>query len=337
LLLFSLFVVALGRAALALAAEELVLGALCGALLLAAAALFTLPWPHTFSYRGEVRHTGLWLNPNHAGLVLGSFCLGALAALLPSSPGADEPSLAHGRRPARTWTPTRVLAAALLVLAALGLLRTYSRGAMLATGAASLLLAGPSLARTTPPRHRPQLALAASLALSLSLAVFWFARDSHHPVLRRATSWSNPDDFSWRNRISTLGPASAAIREAPMIGHGWGQLEQRVAAWHAPLEMRDSRAHGLNGPVQVAGALGLPLAGLLLLAYAAAAAALLPGYRAGRVSAAFGLAWLLLHALGFVLQGSLPHPPTALLFWSGFLFLPTAHPQRRRTLNPSID
>ena len=263
------------------------------------------------------------MNPNHAGLILGSLLLLGLAYI-----AAARTESAGGcggwRGAAATWcTRLRLgLAGALVGVAGLGLLATYSRGVILGTGLALVLwLAFTRARRWQSGAHtaamRPLGWALLALALSVLPLLGWVGRDSTQPVLRRALSWSNPDDFSWRNRVEFLAPAWCAIRERHRGGWGAGRLEAEVAGWHAPLHRPDSRAHSQNSPLQPAGAWGLPLGAALAAAALAALAALALTLRNERRSAgvsAWALGFLALQVVGFLLQGTLAHGPSG-LFW----------------------
>jgi O-antigen ligase len=307
-------------------------------LLLAAAGWWPWHWRPDFAYRGEARFSGLWMNPNHAGILLGSLFLLGLACLATTRAGG-----AAWRGPAATARKRLRfgLAVALVGVAGVGLLATYSRGAILGTGLALALWLGRTVfrrrsaaARAPAPLHPAAHPFGwALLALGLTAMPLlgWIGRDSSQPALRRALSWSNPDDFSWRNRVEFLAPAWSAIRERPWAGWGAGRLEAEVAGWHAPLHRPDSRAHGLNGPVQLAGTWGLPLAAALALAVCAAFALTLRSH-APAAHSDWALGLLALPIVGLLLQGTLAHGPSGLLCWLALATAGMASAPKRREI-----
>jgi hypothetical protein len=76
--------------------------------------------------------------------------------------------------------------------------------------------------------------------------------------LRRVFSVANANDFSWRNRVATLGDSLRIVAEAPWTGVGWNQPLPRHTQWYQEPELCENGAITLNDYLMLPMTLGLP-------------------------------------------------------------------------------
>ncbi len=232
-------------------------------------------WPKT-AYLGQRRWQGPWFGPNQFGILV-----------------ATGMVLAAGRGWQRwRWgpaSPAKAIAGSLrggvlhcgiaCALMAVGLIRSYSRGAWLgaALGLACLTshflrkAAGAQPARAFPwPRWvlHSRVSVAVIL-LSVIVLAFWGLGQTQIRVLRRALSASNMNDFSWRNRVAAYEGSLQVMAAKPWLGFGPGQTREAFEHFFRPAFMPDGSAILLNDFFETGMALGLPallcLAGYVLL------------------------------------------------------------------------
>ena len=190
-----------------------------------AAALFGhFTYDAYFSYRGNVRWTGVWQNPNTCGLLMSValvLTLGQIMRLRQTKPAAP------------IW---KILGLAIIgAIAALGLFRSFSRGAWVgaAIGLAYFIYQsrGPLLRRFPgcfPWLRRHRFTLAFMLVAVAALA-WWGIHEAEWAAARRVASVSNPNDFSWRNRVQAWVGGLQMMTDKPWLGYG-GWEPDRVYA-----------------------------------------------------------------------------------------------------------
>ncbi|MCX8089398.1 MAG: O-antigen ligase family protein [Verrucomicrobiae bacterium] len=187
--------------------------------------------------------------------------------------------------------PTRPLVAGLLAgtwaiaagLIGFGMLKSYSRGAWLAAvvGVGFLVwqirahrISGSCATepvgkrRATPPDKRsappsPWITRrfwrpAALVVVALLTFAYWQWRDTEQPLMRRVFSSFNPNDFSWRNRVTTWEGALQIIADHPWCGVGWEQPLRYYEAFYKPGRLPDGRALWSNDFLMLGMTLGLP-------------------------------------------------------------------------------
>jgi len=236
-----------------------------------------------FEYRGTLRWSGPWENPNTFGGMMGT---GLVLAVGLAVAGCRMPDT--GCRWARGWRAARMMV--WLGLAggfAFGCLRSYSRGAWLGTalalgylgyqvlrfssyqgvrfsGAASAVVAESVGSLMGGPRRewwrmlvRHRVAVV-TIAVSLGVLVFWSSRQSELRVARRVVSVGNVNDFSWRNRVAAWEGALAMIGDRPWFGWGWGAPEQVYAPLYLAERSEEGLAIRLNDYLMLAMSAGLP-------------------------------------------------------------------------------
>jgi dipeptidyl aminopeptidase/acylaminoacyl peptidase len=260
------------------------------ALLLALVAVFHPDMGRTYRYREHVRWMGPYFNPNTFGLLMGMGLILAAGQLLGASaniehrtsntePRSVEPRLWH-------WSKIVFLATA-AVVCGIGLVKSCSRGAWVGTffGLAYLAYAAIPLFRTSPQPSpqggegellscgswckrgaRPLIPGAALLVCSLLVLGFWNFRHTEHQVARRVFSVGNPNDFSWRNRVTASVGALQMMGDRPLLGFGWNQVERTYADAYQPRTLSESSAISLNDYFVLGATVGLP-ALLCLLGY----------------------------------------------------------------------
>ena len=262
--------------------DQIVLGLI---LLLAVAAVWQGETENLFQYRGKVRWSGLWENPNTFGMLMGVGVVLAVGLLVSGKAESRKQKAEMGRgKAARRWAV--VVAAGIM---GVGLVKSYSRGAWVGVAAALAYLAyqvskgpgrkvsGPernelhkSQARkaafplscgssiswlTVLPRNRVALAV---ICASLVVLGFWSLGHTEGAVARRAYSVANANDFSWRNRVAAWEGALQMMAEKPWFGFGWNQPERVCAAFYCPPKVDEGMAIQLNDYLTLGTTLGLP-------------------------------------------------------------------------------
>jgi len=266
-------------------------------LLLMLATLFNSDSLFQFHYRGMLRSTGAWDNPNTfgnlmaVGLVLAAGqCFRLGMSVVRSSRQASGLTGISRQRGAMLipWVQAAFFAAA-SVLFARGLLGSYSRGAWLGAALAFSYLAwnwftGPSSATQTPspsntnvagvppalsplgpplrppsrPRLRAFLLPAAVILGCIFVFAFWTFRHADTRTARRVFSVANPNDFSWKNRLAAYEGALQMIAARPWLGYGWNQPEPLYGAFYKPPQVTEGMAIQLNDYFTLGMAIGLP-------------------------------------------------------------------------------
>ena len=247
-----------------------------GAFGLAAVSLWHWPLFQVFHYREARRATGLWNNPNTYGLLsacLSAACLAWLFRIAPWKQAANNNRLNARNADRRTW-----LLLLPLVPAALGMLRSYSRGAWLGFLVATVwcgwvrfspvLRALRSRARAgSIPDRRRWLAFRLSLVALMAggLSSLWFLKDFQNPLLRRVGTVANHTDRSWRNRVDAWVGAARMTAARPVTGWGLNQVDATYAREFKPAHLKETAAIQLNDSLTLAAGMGVPAVGLFLV------------------------------------------------------------------------
>lgn len=214
-----------------------------------------------YQYRGVVRWKGLWDTPNTFGVLMAAGLV--LAAGLAWKALVAVPA-EQGRR-------TRWLRVAVWVFCAAvtgtALLKSYSRGAWLGAGLGLGWLGWVWLRSATEnsasasPALRIVWACAPAWLLALAAAgvlAFWSLRHTESPLVRRAFTVGNVNDFSWRNRVATWPGALEAMSRKPLVGWGWGRPANVFERGHKPAALSEGGAVTLNNYLMVGMMLGAP-------------------------------------------------------------------------------
>jgi O-antigen ligase len=335
-------------------------------LLLAAASLWHPETAMQFQYRGLNRWSGPWDNPNIFGLLMGTGVVIGAGLLVSrwrlkfaGSPGEERTHCQNQRKASPSprlaglegpngeragvrcafhhlgiWL-WRVTLFAALACCAVGLLKSYSRGAWLGTmlGLGVLLVqfivlrprSRPSSSNDSPLsrdsclsrliKNRLPLAI---LVVSLLVICFWeFRYTEFHPV-RRAFSVGNQADFSWRNRVAAWEGSLAMMADRPLTGFGWNKPERIYDQYYRQPKVSEGMAIQLNHYFILGMSLGLP-ALLCFVAYLGLSLTRNTG-ESNRKSQIVNLKWVchggaVVLLVGLWFDGGLFNLATASLFW----------------------
>lgn len=262
--------------------------------LLAAAALLKNETGLQFQYRGQERWTGPWDNPNIFGMLMGVGCVLALGQLVFYSGNTEPrtPNIEHRGFGRNVWRGLSVLFFAIAaVVCAMGLVKSYSRGAWLGVAVALGYLAWcwwatkahltlethagstphPSCGHPLPIRwgegegqgpagswlYRNWIPLSV-LLLSVVILAFWNFRHTEHTTARRAFSAANINDFSWRNRMAAWEGALQMMASKPFVGFGWNQPERLYDQFYRAPKVTESAALQMNDYFTLGTTLGIP-------------------------------------------------------------------------------
>ena len=174
----------------------------------------------------------------------------------------------------------RILPIVILLTAAgvcaYGLIKSYSRGAWLGTavGIGWLMWRTMECGGMTPPwgtRHvasgkscaksqqsKSWILPSSILIVSILALSFWQFRHTESPVLRRVFSVGNPNDFSWRNRVTAWQGAGRMILDKPIIGFGWGKAGEIYSKDYRAARLEESAAVQLNDYLMIGISAGVP-------------------------------------------------------------------------------
>jgi hypothetical protein len=208
-----------------------------------------------FRYRGELRWVGPWDNPNTYGLLMG------LGVVLAAGAAGLAYKFLDGRRklPWRRWSMCLLclVASGILVI---GLVKSYSRGAAVATMCAGMYFLSQLLSFThlVLGRARRSAAALTIVLVSICALAFWELRSVQHVLVRRVLSAANANDFSWRNRVAAGKAALQMVTERPAFGFGWNQPEKYYGNYFMQSRVERTGAFQLNDYQVVATSLGLP-------------------------------------------------------------------------------
>jgi len=202
-----------------------------------------------YKYYLQTRWTGLWLNPNTYGLLMGTGLV-----------------LACGMAGLRTlWFPRLKIAVCTIAagMMGVGLWHSYSRGAWLAfvcglsyLGFHAAPFAGHRIVRGAQWIRLNVFAIAIVLC-SVVLFGFWQFQDTEHKVARRLFSIGNMNDFSWRNRVVAWESALTMIADRPCFGFGWCLSEPTHDEYYRTTKV-ETGATQLNDYFTIGTTLGLP-------------------------------------------------------------------------------
>lgn len=203
-----------------------------------------------FAYHGQQRWSGLWDNPNTFGVLMAAgfviavgWAIFSLKSKVQSwSTAAQEGQKAESRRwKAETlrWVGIALLGTA-AIICAVGLVKSYSRGAWLGAAVGLSYLIGSAFWSSGFGRYERTFEsgkqkaeiscvswlrrnwLPASVVLaSVLILAFWNCRHTEHTFTRRVASAANAKDFSSRNRVAAWEGALQMIADKPFFGYGW--------------------------------------------------------------------------------------------------------------------
>ncbi len=275
-------------------------------ILLAGAAVWQAETGRLFQYRGQARWSGPWDNPNTFGVLMGVgfvLAVGSLKSKVQSlksngqgpqaevqSPMSNVQSLRSAEHPTsnagappstRNSHPINrvfcLLQGAFFLAAAVvmgvGLVKSYSRGAWVATALGLLWLGinreirqrrehptsnGAAQPSTLNPQPFNRALCLAVLVLSVSVLAFWSLRSVEWRPVRRAASVGNINDFSWRNRVAAWEGALQMMADKPWLGFGWNQPERVYDSFYRPGRLTEDGAMQMNDYLMLGTTLGVP-------------------------------------------------------------------------------
>jgi O-antigen ligase len=172
------------------------------------------------------------------------------------------------------WLKAAFLLAAACVMA-VGLVKSYSRGAWVGTSIGLAMLVrlkakGQMLkeGETRIARIGTNAGKSVSIGgirvwlvvvvLSASVLLFWSLRETQWVPARRAVSVANANDFSWRNRVAAWEGALQMMAEKPWFGYGWNQPERVYDQFYRPSKVPEGAAIQLNDYFTLGTTLGIP-------------------------------------------------------------------------------
>jgi hypothetical protein len=170
--------------------------------------------------------------------------------------------------------------------------------------------------------------------LSAFILSFWQFRHTESPVARRVFSVGNPNDFSWRNRVSAWQGAGRMMWDKPLAGFGWGKAEEVYSKEYRAARLEESAAIQLNDYLTVGISAGVPALGCLLvylwlaLSRRSSVERREPdelstfNFQPSTIAAAGAIVLL----IGFWFDGGLFKLPTCVVFW---MLVELAHGSRR--------
>ena len=263
--------------------------------------------PYTYKYLTQTRWTGLWVNPNTYGLLMGLGVVLACGMVL--------------LRTVWSWRLKAVLCTVAAGLMAIGLLYSYSRGAWLAAFGGLCYLGFQvtkmsDLSKRVSRWVRFNGLTVAVILCALALLTFWQFRDSEHKIARRTFSAGNVKDFSWRNRIMAWEGSLAMIAARPCLGFGWGMSEPMYDNYYQIAKVEGGMAVQLNDYFTIGTTLGLPALACFLwyvgLCFGINRQEQITPYDWLRTTCRAGAIVLL---IGFWFDGGLFKMATAVMFW----------------------
>ncbi len=235
--------------------------------------------PLIYEYQGQTRWTGLWLNPNIYGILMGTgtvLASGLAAWKLGGGQWIGKSGERAVGRGGLGKLMTGFFCLSAVELLGLGLFHSYSRGAWIGTfcGLAFLAWHGRAKWRKTGDAGREgnladgdrtgsresgfRWISAAVIMGSVSVLVFWhFQKVDWHPA-RRIFSVAKTEDFSWRNRIAGWDGAMQIAAEQPWFGAGWYQIVPVYENYYLPPKLVEGGAIETNDFLLLGATLGLP-------------------------------------------------------------------------------
>lgn len=215
-----------------------------------------------FSYHGIVRWSGVYGSPNPFGLLMGIGFILAVGGILTCVAFVEQRLLnIEGAR--------RFIGAGIfflvIVLCGCGLWRSYSRGAWLGT----MVGLGYLVYQVIRQKRKAEIEKAgiqfknllpiAVILISVLLLAFWQFRFSEWRSIQRIVSVTNPNDFSWRNRVTAWGGAIRMMADKPLLGFGWGKAEAAYEKDYCPQGLDKSAAIQMNDYFMLGISAGVPV------------------------------------------------------------------------------
>jgi O-antigen ligase len=245
------------------------------AVFLAAASCIKSVVPHIYRYRDETRWTGLWVNPNTFGLLMGVGVILAIGQLFLSLESKVQRyrNTECGTEDVEVWRRSKIMLYVVATgLCGIGLVKSYSRGAWLGT------LIGCTFVfyhyRRTEEiemflgRHLSAIEKLSSLrknrwilgvaACSIMALLMFRAPHAETRLAKRIISSMNANDFSWRNRILAWQGALQHIGDHPITGVGWSDVSKHFEEFYSSTQLIEYWSIILNDYLTLGMNLGIP-------------------------------------------------------------------------------
>jgi O-antigen ligase len=219
-------------------------------------------------YLGKTRWSGTWHDPNIFGLLMG---VGMALAIGLGLQSLRQKVPVHGAE-IRIWKPSLwrrrvvILCFVVATLMGYGLLRSYSRGAWIATFFGLTYVIGYAVWCLASERpvisfiswfNKNRFSLSAIL-ISATILAFWSFRQTEWRLAHRLFSVSNQNDFSWRYRLSAWTGALQIVAEHPWFGVGWNQPEPMYTQYYRLSGVAEGAAIQVNDCLLLGDTLGIP-------------------------------------------------------------------------------
>lgn len=241
-------------------------------LLLIVLSAYHWSWLPAFYFRGVMRATGLWSNPNTFGLLSASLLVGAFGLLI-SAFHQHWPRLNKSWKLSRiSWSDFQVLTTIIGISAGgIGLVRSYSRGALVGAVLSTSLAIwwyGPRLhsilmryvvnKTDALPRTRRILVIGLSVGIFSALAVGASIQIGDTTFGARLMTVSQRSDRSWWNRVEAWRGASRMVLSRPIEGWGLGARDSVYKTQYITKGLNEAGAIKTNDYAVLACSLGVP-------------------------------------------------------------------------------
>lgn len=231
-------------------------------------------WEQEFQYRDTRRWSGLWANPNYYGMLMGTgvvlgcgmICMVFDWLKMENKTGGQR---AKGEKEAiRRQSGSKkvlwfLLCSSAAMVCCIGLFKSYSRGAWIATVGGGIYLAWQVIQGSDGRCHgiswlSRNWRVLATTVVSLAVLGFWEFRFTEWRPARRVFSVANINDFSWRNRITAWEGAVRMITDRPWAGFGWSEAETVYGKKYRPTQLENGGAIQMNDYFMMGISAGVP-------------------------------------------------------------------------------
>ncbi len=229
-----------------------------------AAALFSASLWHTessagFTYRGQLRWTGPWRDPNTYGLFM---AVGATLSICGLTLRFKPFTLA--RRSIVKEYATLAVYISSIVAVVIGLYFSYSRGAWfsaicgLSYNIGCLMQVSNVAFCRMANGTKPSVVALAALSVCITVICFWHLRFTELTLGRRLVSLVKANDFSWHNRVDVWQGMLQIKADRPWFGYGWNLQQQAYNQFYRSSGVAEIGAIDTNSYLVLGVAIGLP-------------------------------------------------------------------------------
>ncbi len=235
-------------------AEQIKLLLMSMLLLLGVAALYERRPSRMLDYHGVLRWCGPWDNPNDYGLLMG---LGSVLAICLA---VWMLKFRNTKGDAALWRCSiSIVFVSAAGITGRGVVKSYSRGAVVAAACASAYLMLRVYASTSQACWRRRSAVALTIIVMAFMVVgAWELGTVGQTAARRLHSMVNVNDFSWRNRVAAWEGGLQIMAERPWLGFGWNQPERYYGNYFMVRRVEQGAAFQMNDYFNIGTTLGIP-------------------------------------------------------------------------------